>query len=542
LELKIDECPQLLSFPPVPWNEALCTINIQGIGSSCLDKLVCRKGFLNSEYYLTIEGKDINFFDERKKDTIHSMSWNVLDFYNLTGLKALRMLGCQSPPLSCLQILSSLRTLEMSCLSNIFPFIEADRHVKYQFPVESMLIDQWCASGKELTQLLTYFPRLSVMRLWAATKITGLSVTGQQATETTASSCSANKVDPTAEDEIVASEEAECGLLLLPPQLQKLAIRNFPELSLLRSSPHDDSNEEDGGTRGRGGGLQGLTSLRWLGIMDCPKFLSAYSSYSSLSSSFPFPNSLERLDIRGVVGTEMPLSNLTSLTSLHISASCGDLRGEGLLSLLAQGHLTKLSIFQTPFFVDSDPSQSYIPSCSSELQELDIDDVAGFTAAAVHRSLIFSSLTKLEIQFDHKLGRFSEQQEALLFVDSLECIRFVFCDNLQSLPERLHTLHSLKRLDIEECQAIQMLPKDGLPSSLEELYISSCPEFQSLPKDCLPDSLQKLEISYCPTIRSLPEVDDLPSSLRQLHVHFGNSEELRSHCRKFINIIPTVIA
>jgi len=370
-------------------------------------------------------------------------------------------------------------------------------------------------------------------------------VTGQQATEITAPLCSANNVDPTAEDETVASEEAERGLLLLPPQLQELWISRCPDLSLLRSNPHDDSNEEDGGTGGRGGGLQGLTSLRRLGIRHCPKLLSAYSSYSSFSSSFPFPNSLEHLEIKGAVGTEvlLPLSNLTSLTSLDIS-SCGDLRGEGLLSLLAQGHLTKLSVIQTPnFFVDSDPSQVHeqeIPSCSSKLQELQINDVAGFTTAAIHRSLIFSSLTKLNIQFDHKLGRFTEQQEALVFVDSLEDVTFRSCFNLQSLPERLHTLHNLKRLYIRYCEAIQMLPKDGLPSSLEELYISNCPELQSLPKDCLPDSLRELTIEDCPAIRSLPEVDDLPSSLRELYVSDSKSEELRRQCRKLINIIPIV--
>ena len=206
----------------------------------------------------------------------------------------------------------------MSCLSNAFPFVEADSHVKYQFPVEHLSFKESNASGKELTQLLTYFPRLSYMQLLAATKITGLSVTGQQATEITAPLCSANNVDPTAEDEIVASEEAERGLLLLPPQLQELWIGWCPDLSLLRSNPHDDSNEEDGGTGGRGGGLQGLTSLRRLRIMGCPKLLSAYSSYSSFSSSFPFPNSLEHLDINRAVGTEvlLPLSNLTSLSQV----------------------------------------------------------------------------------------------------------------------------------------------------------------------------------------------------------------------------------
>jgi len=183
-----------------------------------------------------------------------------------------------------------------------------------------------------------------------------------------------------------------------------------------------------------------------------------------------------------------------------------------------------------------------ILSCSSKLQELRINDVAGFTTAAIHRSLIFSSLTKLDIFGYDKVKSITEEQEALLFVDSLEDVTFFDCSNLQFLTERLRTLHNLKRLYIDmcDCEAIHMLPKDGIPSSLEELYIRTCPELQSLPKDCLPDSLQKLVIRYCPAILSLPEVDDLPSSLRELDVSESGSEELRRQYRELINIIPIV--
>jgi len=296
LELEIVSCPQLSSFPPIPWTEALCSIKIIGISS--LTNLYCIK---ENKYSLEIEGKE---------DTNDSALWNVLAFDNLTRLEELRMFQCGPLPLRYLQMLSSLRTLKMYCSSNVFPFVEADSHVKYQFSVEELSIMEWNASGKELTQLLTYFPKLSDLHLWSSSKVTGLgvNVTAQPAPETPGPSSSAK----------VASEEAECGLLLLPPQLLELQISKCRDLSLLRSNPHDHSNEEDGGTGGRGGGLQRLTSLRRLEIWDCPKFLSAYSSYSSLSSSFPFPNSLEHLDINRAVGTEvlLPLSNLTSLSQV----------------------------------------------------------------------------------------------------------------------------------------------------------------------------------------------------------------------------------
>ncbi|CAN6357028.1 unnamed protein product [Urochloa humidicola] len=397
-QLVIRNCPQLLSFPAVPWTKAPCSIEIEGTGSLCLHKLICAK-HSNSEYCLTIEGKD----------TPDRTPWNVLDFNHLARLKELRMLSCQPMGLHHLQMLSSLRTLRMSCSSNAFPFAEADRHVRYQFLVELLTIDGWNASGKELTQLLTHFPNLSELKLWSCEKITGLSVIGHPTTATNGSSSSANKMDVGLLSHLqlllckitglsatgqratailgpssLSNREDEAQieqLLLLPSQLQELSIVDCPELRVLFNLLED--NKEDGRTR-QGGGLQGL---RRLSVTNCPKLLSSYMSLS-FSSCFAFPNSLEYLRLEGMVGRETlePLSNLSSLTSLSI-AKCGDLRGEGLLFLLIQGNLTKLYVTKTPnFFVDSEASlvQKQELQChSSKLQELGIDDVAGVTATPI---------------------------------------------------------------------------------------------------------------------------------------------------------------
>ena len=262
-------------------------------------------------------------------------------------------------------------------------------------------------------------------------------------------------------------------------------------------------------------------------------------------SYFPFPDSLEHLHLWGAAGTAtlLPLSNLTSLTDLAI-VRCGDLRVEGLRPLLAQGRLTQLTVRETPnFFAGFEPSlphEQEFPSSSSKMMDLETDDVAGLLAAPIC-ALLSSSLTELHFLLDKEVERFTkEQEEALLLLTSLECIRFWDCDKLQCLPAGLHRLPNLKRLDISYCAAIRSLPKDGLPSSLQELEIDSCPAIRSVPKECLPSSLQKLVIINCPAIRSLPKVDDLPCSLRELDVSDRNSEELRRHCRKLIGTIPIV--
>lgn len=192
------------------------------------------------------------------------------------------MYSCQPLPLHHLQMMSSLRTLWMSCSSsNGFSFDVGDSNVRYQFPIESMLIQRCNASGKELMQLLTCFPKLSDLELWKCDRITGRGVLGQ---------------DIRAEEGIAASK-TEDGLFLLPPELQELWIWFCLGLRLL-SNPCSNS-KEDGRTRR--GGLQCLTSLWRLNVVKCPKLLSSYSS-PSFMSYFPFPSSLENLSIKGAVG------------------------------------------------------------------------------------------------------------------------------------------------------------------------------------------------------------------------------------------------
>ncbi|CAN6236316.1 unnamed protein product [Urochloa humidicola] len=312
-------------------------------------------------------------------------------------------------------------------------------------------------------------------------------------------------------EEVAATSE---GVLLLPPQLQRLRISDCQNLVLC---PPD--HDEDTGRMGVGG-LQGLTSLTSLWIQKCPRFLSSYSSSSS-SPCFPFPTSLEELYLNGVEGME----------TRH---------------LLVQGRLTKLTVRETPnFFSASEFSLSHeqeLQSSSSKLQELVTNDVAGVLAAPIC-TLLASSLTELHFCGDKEVGSFTkEQEEAIQLLTSLESIRFWECDRLQRLPAGLHRLPNLKILDIYECAAIRSLPKDGLPSSLQELEINSCPSIRSIPKEYLPNSLQNLLIKNCLAIKSLPKVEDLPSSLRKLVVCDGNSKELRRQCRKFTGTIPIVRA
>ena len=65
-----------------------------------------------------------------------------------------------------------------------------------------------------------------------------------------------------------------------------------------------------------------------------------------------------------------------------------------------------------------------------------------------------------------------EQEKALQLLTSLQNLIFYACEGLQSLPQGLHRLSSLKELHIIGCSKIRSMPKEGLPVSLRKLEMN----------------------------------------------------------------------
>ncbi|CAN6361506.1 unnamed protein product [Urochloa humidicola] len=260
-KLDIEGCPKLLSFPPVPWTSAVCSASIKEVGS-CYKELVCGKNY-SSEYSLKIKGND----------ALDSTVWNLLAFDNLTEVKELEMDRC--PPLPVqrhFEMLSSLRTLKLSNSSSIvIPLDEGEDHAEYQFPIECMTISMWGASAKELTNLLTYFPRLSELNVWFSKKITGLGVPEKHATATPTPSSSANKLD-VAQSEQQDGTSGEGGIaaegLLAPLALttSKVGDRVLPKAdpSLGSSRLQQRSRTNWGTTRAPRSDLPPIVDDKWL--------------------------------------------------------------------------------------------------------------------------------------------------------------------------------------------------------------------------------------------------------------------------------------
>ncbi|XP_022679388.1 F-box/LRR-repeat protein 15-like isoform X1 [Setaria italica] len=124
----------------------------------------------------------------------------------------------------------------------------------------------------------------------------------------------------------------------------------------------------------------------------------------------------------------------------------------------------------------------YLEHLSSEgyelcagLERLDTDYYSFLTTSFCK---CLTSLRRLELHdpTGEVTGLTEEQERALPHLTSLQELRFEDFTYLESLPVGLHSLSSLKRLEIIACHWISRLPEKGLPPSLEEIEISGCSE------------------------------------------------------------------
>jgi hypothetical protein len=229
-------------------------------------------------------------------------------------------------------------------------------------------------------------------------------------------------------------------------------------------------------------GLQSLSNLRLLQV----KGLRIHMGYL-------LPQSLEELCINNCfIETLCPRfqMNLTCLKKLEVHHSkfliSLELQSCTALEELTIGYCKSLAVLEGLQFLYGLRSLQVhecprLPPCLDNLswqghlrlEKLCIDDTSILTTS------FCKHLTSLEylkiVSCRSEEGRLTDEQErALQLLTTLQELQFISCDYLQDLPAGLHSLPSLKRLEIWGCYRIRKLPEKGLPPSLEELDISCC--------------------------------------------------------------------
>lgn len=502
-EIKISNCPKLMSLPPIPCTSALCVADIARVGTD-IEKLSYKKNQQTKRMEV-----------QMGKDALGIELWKILAFHILTEVEEFVITKCPPVSLDHMKILVSLKKLSILDCRKVMA-VEGEKNACCLF-LEDLSIYRCGVTGKELTQFISYFPNISRLDIRDCKMVTGLGTAEKRTTATVAPlpPASNEKTEDGQTEQQLQRNERELeiqdtseGLLLLPPQIKELWISDCPDLRL-SSSSLDESTQ----------GLQGLPPLGLLRVVRCPKFIS--NRWSSRPYC-PFPTSLQHLLLSTMEG-EFTLEPLKNLTKLYMN-DCGDLRSDVLWPLLAQGHVTELFIYGCPnLFPGSEPSRldEHHPY-SYRVQELRTDGKAGIFVPS-----ICASLTKVVFISNDDMERFTnEQEKALQILTFLQDLEIRKCKKLQSLPAGLSQIPSLKKLHIADCESVRWWPKDCLPSSLIELRVQSGPAIRSLPKGDLPGSLQTLDVS---------DSEEIASGLK-------NNEELKRQCRKLQGTIPIIKA
>ncbi|XP_052152666.1 uncharacterized protein LOC127770937, partial [Oryza glaberrima] len=189
---------------------------------------------------------------------------------------------------------------------------------------------------------------------------------------------------------------------------------------------------------------------------------------------------LKKLEVSSTASFQsLDLQSCTALEHLRIEGSSSLATLEGLQFLHALKHMEVLRCPIFPLRLGSLLGQGY--ELCPRLERLRIDDPSILTTSFCKH---LTSLQRLELYHcGSELARLTDEQErALQLLMSLQELQFGDCRNLIDLLAWLHSLPSLKRLEISDCWSIARLPEKGLPPSLEELVISHCN--QELAQQC----------------------------------------------------------
>ncbi|KAL6843803.1 hypothetical protein ACP4OV_026374 [Aristida adscensionis] len=241
-------------------------------------------------------------------------------------------------------------------------------------------------------------------------------------------------------------------------------------------------------------GLQSLCSLRSLEVDACSGLTSLHLSSCTALEGLKIGSceSLEAVEGFEFLGClrNLELTRCDTLESvlLHSCAALEELTIERCASLRVLEGFESLGCLRNLEVTCCRGVPLWFKDLSwDQLETLKIDDESFLTESFCKH---LTSLQRLEVCY--LTGLTGEQESALQLLTSLQELRFVCCDGLTDLPMGLHSLPSLKRLEISWCWDISRLPKD-LPPSLEELVVWGCSD--NLNEQCRTRATTKLRVT-----------------------------------------------
>ncbi|RHN66345.1 putative leucine-rich repeat domain, L domain-containing protein [Medicago truncatula] len=212
--------------------------------------------------------------------------------------------------------------------------------------------------------------------------------------------------------------------------------------------------------------LDGFPALQTLTICECRSLDSIYIS----ERSSPRSSSLESLEIISPDSIELfevklKMDMLTALERLTLD--CVELSFCEGVCLPPKLQSIKISTQKT-----APPVTEWGLQYLTALSDLGIVKGDDIFNTLMKESLLPISLVTLTIRDLSEMKSFDGK--GLRHLSSLQRLRFWDCEQLETLPENCLP-SSLKLLDLWKCEKLKSLPEDSLPDSLKRLLIWECP-------------------------------------------------------------------
>ncbi|KAF7112146.1 hypothetical protein CFC21_112084 [Triticum aestivum] len=227
-------------------------------------------------------------------------------------------------------------------------------------------------------------------------------------------------------------------------------------------------------------GLQNFTWLRYVIVEDCGNFFRWPIEAARANKSFAA--SLKKLDIEGESSLKSMalLSTLTCLTDLRLVNS-KNLTVDGF-NPLTRLNLHRLVVFNTEDCLSRSISADLfselvvartnlsLPVGSFQSRELTVGCISAVLVAPIC-TLLAATLEYLEFRHDQRPESFTgEEDRALQLLTSLSYVGFMYCPNLPTLPQGLHSLPHLHNLHIIGCPQIRSMPQGPFPTTPQFLF------------------------------------------------------------------------
>ncbi|CAL4899412.1 unnamed protein product [Urochloa decumbens] len=150
-EIKVSDCENLLSLPPFPWTSTLSQAEISKAA-----------GFVQLNY---VKRQQIKWVDVVWKGTLDNELWSMFDFKNLREIEDLTIIECPPVPFHQLQLLASLKTVNiLGCRNVLWPVEEQEQDLQKLTSLQELEIS-YCNKLQSLPAGLSTLPKLKRLEI-----------------------------------------------------------------------------------------------------------------------------------------------------------------------------------------------------------------------------------------------------------------------------------------------------------------------------------------------------------------------------------------